>query len=728
VALALLALSAPPALAHSAFLGSSPQPGARLGEAPRQVTLSFTEALNERLSRAKLVFASDGRLVRGAVSVASGTRLVVRRGPPLRRGAYRVEWHTVSAEDGHALEGSFSFGVRAPAAGGEHDVQQSPLARQGWVRMLARGSLFSTLLVFCGVLLLTAVLGRGRASWFAPPALVSAAPQLDFERVERRGRRFTLALGFLAAGAAALSAVADGVDAAGGLSARGLSDFLFSGTAGLTRVYVVLLLLLAVALAGLRLRPAPLAAVGALMAVAFSGHANAASPRLLAVANDWAHLTGTALWLGGIAFIISLWGPELRRSSQAERLAVARHVLPAFGRVALPAFAVVVATGLVSAIIELGRLQALWETDYGRVLIVKVVLVALIAAASYVHALRLRPRLLRANPHPNLRLERRHWRLLGVEPLLGVAVVAAVAVLVAFPLPPRQLGDAGEAEAAAAPACDPCPLPRPAKGELAVAEQGGSNVVAVWMRRRRGVLTGTVRLYGLSDRPARHPFRVLGARQRSCGGGCARFVLAPAEPVLRVAVRQAGHRFVARLSTGWRAGQQWRARTVLGRAQATMRRLTSVRESERVSSVPGRYARTEYRLAAPDRMAYRTNGQVESVVVGATQWTRGQPDADWQKGQFGGGLPFRTRSWFSWTRYARSVYLLDVRRQAGRRVAIVGLMDSGTPAWWRVYIDLATDRVLRDRLVTYGHFMTQRFYAFNRPAGIEPPQRPRRGR
>jgi hypothetical protein len=54
-------------------------------------------------------------------------------------------------------------------------------------------------------------------------------------------------------------------------------------------------------------------------------------------------------------------------------------------------------------------------------------------------------------------------------------------------------------------------------------------------------------------------------------------------------------------------------------------------------------------------------------------------------------------------------------------------MDPGTPAWWRLTIDRRTHRVLEDRLVTHGHFMTQRFTAFNQPLRIEPPEGVRRG-
>jgi cytochrome c biogenesis protein CcmG/thiol:disulfide interchange protein DsbE len=100
--------------------------------------------------------------------------------------------------------------------------------------------------------------------------------------------------------------------------------------------------------------------------------------------------------------------------------------------------------------------------------------------------------------------------------------VAAVAVLVAFPLPPRQLGQADEA-VAAPPACDPCPLPRPTPDQLPVADQAGSHVVAGWLRRDGGAVRGTVRVFDLRGRPARTRFDVAATSQAACGPGCRRF-------------------------------------------------------------------------------------------------------------------------------------------------------------------------------------------------------------
>src|SRR5207244_4209576 len=110
-----------------------------------------------------------------------------------------------------------------------------------------------------------------------------------------------------------------------------------------------------------------------------------------------------------------------------------RDVLPRFGRVALPAFMLVAITGVVNAYVQIRHPSLLWGSSYGRALLVKSALVGVIALLSFTHAFRLRPRLLASNPHPDPRIERRHWRLIGSEPLVGIALAAAVALLVSFP-------------------------------------------------------------------------------------------------------------------------------------------------------------------------------------------------------------------------------------------------------------------------------------------------------
>ena len=310
--------------------------------------------------------------------------------------------------------------------------------------------------------------------------------------------------------------------------------------------------------------------------------------------------------------------------------------------------------------------------------------------------------------------ERTHWTLWRSEPWLGLAVVAAVAGLVAFPLPPRQLDQAGRAQAAV---CDPCPLPRPAADELGVAGSAGSNVVAGWIRRSRDAVTGTVRLLDRDGKPAKLPVELPGARVTSCGDGCRRFRLPASAREVPVAVRERGRRYLTALPATWERGANERARRLLRRAEGAMRALRGVREHEQLSSGPGTGATTEYRLRAPDRLAWETGRGVRSVVIGRRQWIT-QPGLDWREGDYGSGLAFKTRTWFAWSRYAREVRLLSERD--GR--AVIALADESTPVWFRLTVDLATHRVLAEHMTARARFIDTRFTDFGERFRIEAPR------
>ncbi len=154
------------AFGHAAYVGSEPAPGQRLEESPQRIVLVFTEPLNGRLAGATLRPVGGGSPIPAALRVAERRRLVLTPARELATGAYRVDWHTVSSEDGHALEGAFSFGVRADA-GAAPALETGPLARAGWVRILARIALYSTILVLAAALLLPLLIGRPRG-WPVP--------------------------------------------------------------------------------------------------------------------------------------------------------------------------------------------------------------------------------------------------------------------------------------------------------------------------------------------------------------------------------------------------------------------------------------------------------------------------------------------------------------------------------------------------------------------------------
>jgi uncharacterized membrane protein len=460
--------------------------------------------------------------------------------------------------------------------------------------------------------------------------------------------------------------------------------------------------------------------VAALLSIAVGGHASSASPRGLAVASDWLHLMAATVWVGGIAQIVLAWLPRIRSLDSVDRRSVMRNVLVPFGRVALPAFAVVVAAGVVNAVIELGRPRELWSSGYGLALATKVALVGVVALASYVHALRLRPRLVSPSGDGHPTAERRHWRLLGLEPGFGIAIVFVAALLAVFPVPPRQLLERAEAgdEGSTAPAS----LRPPRRGELAVAWHAGPWIAAAWMRGAADGLAGTVRLYSPNLVAPHASIAVRGAPTTSCGDGCATFRGA-AGAELRLAVTTRHRRYDAALPARWDRGADREASRFAEAATRAMRRLRTVRVAERLSGGVGLAVTSRYRLQAPDRFlsVVRSVQVNRNVVIGRRSWFK-TGDGEWRYETLGDR--FDARGFFPWVGHLRGARLL----RRSRRLVDVALTDPGRanvsspPFWFVLTIERATMRVVRIRMTAPGHFMTQRYLAFDAPGTIRPPR------
>jgi copper transport protein len=729
--LCALALGAPAnAHAHAILVRSQPPPGTELSSSPREITATFSEPLNQQLSNLTMI-GPGGRPIHVRPRTVGGTELVVRPLARLARGIYQVRWHSVSADDGHALDGAYYFGVQSSAPQMATQPQASPLAGTGWLRALLRGVFNAALIVFCGGVLLATLLARGcePAGWLIPERAAGGLTLDDAQRLWQR----TVAVGGVAVVADLATTLADAANAAGSLSAHSLNAYFFTDTAGEARVAMLAALALA---SGLAARRAPARSsvfvVVALSALALSGHANSADPRALALASDLVHLVAASVWLGGIAQIAWAWLPRVTQLDHPARRAVMEGVLARFGRVALPAFLTLAVSGLLNAVIELESLPALWQDGYGRVLIVKVALVASIALLSSAHAFRLRPRLLAVDLHPPQELERRHWRLLGSEPLIGAGVALAAAVLVAFPPPRSQLAQRSSPPRTLTTPSAPAPLSAAmAADELSVAEEAGPLIVAAWVRHLpHGGLSVRLHTLGTNEQPLEVPTRIGGASTIGrCGVGCRTAPLARAPATLTVQVVDHGRGYTARLPVSWRPGANALARRLLAHVEPGQLALRDVRIHETLRGGPTVPNITDYRLQAPDRFAFKLSRGSrllgETVIIASKEWQRSAPERRWTLGQYGGGGTFAADSYLGWwTPYAQSPRLMDLERTAAGTVAEIATLsevqDLG-PVWLRLRLDVTHRRLLRLRMITAGHFMTQEWGAFNLPLQIESP-------
>ncbi len=440
------AAGAPPAAeAHAVLVRSEPAPEAMLPLAPSSIDLWFSEPLEEALSSVELLGADGRQLPLEGMRVDPGDATHLSALPrPLPPGYYTVAYRTISSLDGHDWSGSFTFTVLAPDGSLPAGAAFVPAASGGSPapeiagRWLSLAGLVAVL--GGGVLLVLAAPGRrGRGR--------SASPASRRHEIDALARRLALAGIPLAAAGFLVDLHAQqqqlGTPAAELLlatrfgpfvAAQGLFTLASAGALGL-------------AWAGAR-RGAPAlergstaaaSALGllALLTLPFASHAAAAPGTLWALLADTVHLAIASLWAGGLLALVATLARARRpgRFDPGEVLALVRR----FSVAAAVSIAVVALTGLVRALGEIPDAGSLVASDYGRWLLVKLVLVA----AALLLALRSRKAIERlaagGSRAPALATLR---RAIPAEALLAVLVLGAVAVLGQTPSPRGAEGEA----------------------------------------------------------------------------------------------------------------------------------------------------------------------------------------------------------------------------------------------------------------------------------------------
>jgi len=122
---------------------------------------------------------------------------------------------------------------------------------------------------------------------------------------------------------------------------------------------------------------ATLAVVGFTATIPLLGHA-AGDPARMAV--HTLHILAAGVWLGTLAVVVLLPG------SWRIRFLILRRFAP----IAMPGSAVVAGAGLIASWYYVGAISNLWITPYGRVLLLKTMLVAGISVCGYINWRRLR--------------------------------------------------------------------------------------------------------------------------------------------------------------------------------------------------------------------------------------------------------------------------------------------------------------------------------------------------
>lgn len=431
-------VAAPSASAHAVVVSTDPPDGTLLQSAPSQVSIVFSEAVELQLGALR-VFAPDGsRVDVGSAEHPAGkadtASVGLRSG--LKDGTYVVSWRVISA-DSHPVHGGFTFSVgttSAPAAAG---AAAAPAGDK------TVGVLFgiSRWLAFLGFALLV---GPAFLALLRAPGLLRQA----------RARRVIGAGWFALLLGSVLALLLQGPYGAGfGLGKVFDGDVLQAtmhtrlGTALAWRLVLlggvgVLVSWMVTRLPEATKRSRLAAGVlGGALAVAMAAtwasvdHSGVGSQVALALPVDVTHLLAMAVWIGGLAVltVAALWQPRKKAEkadkaagdaadasselSDDDTLALIRDFSP----IAFTAVVVLASSGFYQGWRQVRTWDALTTTDYGRLLLIKVSLFAVMVALGFLARRRLQAR------KPDLPTLRRS---VAAEFGIALCVLAVTAVLV----------------------------------------------------------------------------------------------------------------------------------------------------------------------------------------------------------------------------------------------------------------------------------------------------------
>jgi copper transport protein len=199
----------------------------------------------------------------------------------------------------------------------------------------------------------------------------------------------------------------------------------------------------------LALAGALLAAGACLVVPGAAGHAAQTSPRGLSLLFDWAHLVAGSIWVGGLVGLLVLW----RSTAELLRVAALSFVVPRFSRVAFASVVLLIGSGIGSSVQHLPTLASLWQTSYGKALLVKIALLLAAMLLAAVNLSRTKPRLEAAATHPTLAggaavLLR---RLVTGEVVFVFGALFAAGVLSSLAPPSKALAQLGHVNARVGP-------------------------------------------------------------------------------------------------------------------------------------------------------------------------------------------------------------------------------------------------------------------------------------
>jgi copper transport protein len=421
------------ALAHNAIDSSAPADGEVIAAPLNEWVISFTNDVPLNSASAEIINAEGVRTPLTNPAHGDSEKVVRFSLPDDLSGVVSGRWRLVST-DGHVVSGRVQFTINTqslpngaatsvPAQNSSttnttanSQVQSSSFVgfAQEPTRWALRLTGYSALFLFGGLLFAQFNFAQGVLS--DPKALLIA-----------RGSALALAIVPAVQGLIFVSDLNDSSIFAAifslndALSSTPGSMFLLRAVSGGAFIYLIA----QGPLHNFSATFTKLASVNALVyltTVSYTGHARSFGAPWLGIPVDIAHTAASAVWLGGLIVLIVLIAPRIEN----EKLL---GVFVKFGDVAKFAVITIIVTGVIQTLRLHGGITTLFTSSHGRILLLKLVVVALMLKVGDIN----RRRLIRYAGSPSVAIDKRRALLVRAsftEAAIGATVVALTAALV----------------------------------------------------------------------------------------------------------------------------------------------------------------------------------------------------------------------------------------------------------------------------------------------------------
>jgi copper transport protein len=371
-------LGAAPASAHAQLQSSDPSPSSVLSVPPSQIVLHFGEPVEIDFGSIRVLGPLGNRVDQGGTHHPAGDSdaVAIALPPGLHDGTYVVAWHVISA-DSHPVHGAYIFSVGTAKGAAKANTLAANVNSASGSTIVGIAFWVIRFAAFVGLVLLVGITTVILLAWRAGGAT---------RRIGRLvGASWVVLMLCTVSGIAVQGVYAAALPVTDVFRSSLFDEVLHTRFGEVEMLRVILLVAFLPVVRGVRGRLratgrwsswwVPYGAIvgfGLLLTPGLAGHASTEGSVAVGMALDVLHLGAAAVWCGGLAVLGAVLAPGMRPEERPEDIV---RVARTFSAYAFSAVVVIVATGTVQSVRQVGSVYALFNTVYGRTLLVKIGLV-----------------------------------------------------------------------------------------------------------------------------------------------------------------------------------------------------------------------------------------------------------------------------------------------------------------------------------------------------------------